>query len=156
MTGVRVEGHDHVVVTVADVERSLTWYRDLLGLEVEREAEWRAGEVPFPSIRIDNGAVIDLLAGERTGQNIDHVALRVDEHRPRRVLASSCLFDVIRPGRSGSSGARRVTAGRCTCVIPTATWSNSSGTAVSRRSGDPGRRVGARDVIRYRFGLSGR
>ncbi|HAB57436.1 MAG TPA: VOC family virulence protein, partial [Acidimicrobiaceae bacterium] len=48
MTGVRVEGHDHVVVTVADVERSLTWYRDLLGLKVEREAEWRAGEVPFP------------------------------------------------------------------------------------------------------------
>ena len=154
MTGVRVEGHDHVVVPVADVERSLTWYRDLLGLEVEREAEWRAGEAPFPSIRIDNGAVIDLLAGERTGQNIDHVALRVADDTDLDAVASSGDFDVVR----GPIwvGARRVTAGRCTCVIPTATWSNSSGTAVSRRSGDPGRRVGARGVIRYRFGLSGR
>ena len=96
MTGVRVEGHDHVVVTVADVERSLTWYRDLLGLEVEREAEWRAGEVPFPSIRIDNGAVIDLLAGERTGQNIDHVALRVADDTDLDAVASSGDFDVVR------------------------------------------------------------
>jgi len=96
MTGVRVEGHDHVVVTVADVERSLTWYRDLLGLKVEREAEWRAGE------EVDHGAVVDTyrrkrhLAGERTGQNIDHVALRVADDTDLDAVASSGDFDVVR------------------------------------------------------------
>ena len=65
MTSVRVEGHDHVVVTVADVERSLTWYRDLL-------------------------------AGERTGQNIDHVALRVADDTDLDAVASSGDFDVVR------------------------------------------------------------
>ncbi|MEM8707977.1 MAG: VOC family protein [Actinomycetota bacterium] len=96
MTGVRVEGHDHNVVMVADVDRSLAWYRDMLGLEVEREAEWRAGEVPFPSMRIDAGTVIDLFVGERTGENIDHVAMRVADDTDLDAVAASGAFDVVR------------------------------------------------------------
>ena len=55
--GVRVVGHDHVVFVVDDIERSLAWYCGKLGLVSEREAEWRAGEVGFPSVRIDESTV---------------------------------------------------------------------------------------------------
>jgi catechol 2,3-dioxygenase-like lactoylglutathione lyase family enzyme len=56
---VKVLGLDHIVLRVADVERSLAWYRDDLGLEPERVAEWRRGEVLFPSVRIDKTTGID-------------------------------------------------------------------------------------------------
>ena len=36
MSGVQVVGHDHVVFLVADIERSLAFYRDRLGLPTER------------------------------------------------------------------------------------------------------------------------
>ena len=59
MNAVRVVGHDHLVLNVADPERSLAWYRDKLGLAGEREEEWRNGEVLFLSIRIDDTTLID-------------------------------------------------------------------------------------------------
>ena len=39
---IRVIGLDHIVLNVADVERSLTFYLDELGLEPVRVEEWRA------------------------------------------------------------------------------------------------------------------
>ena len=69
---------DHLVINVGDVERSLAWYTEMLGLSAERVHEWRAGEVPFPSVRINDNTIIDLFALERTGQNIDHICLVVD------------------------------------------------------------------------------
>ena len=75
---VRTVGMDHVVFTVADVERSLAWYCDELGLTGERVDEWRRGEVLFPSVRIDESTIIDLLQGERTGNNVDHVCLVIE------------------------------------------------------------------------------
>lgn len=92
---VRVVGHDHVVLIVADVERTLAWYRDRLGLRSEREAEWRAGETPFVSLRVDDDTVIDLLPGERTGQNVDHVSLRVADQVDIDEVAASGAFDVV-------------------------------------------------------------
>jgi catechol 2,3-dioxygenase-like lactoylglutathione lyase family enzyme len=86
--GEQVVGFDHLVLRVADVERSLAWYRDRLGLAVERDQEWRRGEVLFPSLRIDAGTVIDLLAGERTGTNVDHLCLVLDGFDPDAALAS--------------------------------------------------------------------
>lgn len=69
---------DHLVINVGDVERSLAWYTEMLGLSAERVDEWRAGEVPFPSVRINDDTIIDLFALQRTGQNIDHICLVVD------------------------------------------------------------------------------
>jgi catechol 2,3-dioxygenase-like lactoylglutathione lyase family enzyme len=85
----RVRGIDHVVFTVADVESSAAWYRDRLGLEVLRLEEWRRGEVPFVSLRVSDTSLIDLIAGERSGQNVDHVSLCVD----------GSLDDVVASGR---------------------------------------------------------
>ena len=69
---------DHLVINVGDVERSLAWYTGILGLSAERVDEWRAGEVFFPSVRINDNSIIDLFPLERTGNNIDHICLVVD------------------------------------------------------------------------------
>lgn len=73
-----VRGLDHIVLNVADVERSLAWYTGMLGLKPERVDEWRAGEVPFPSVRVDAGFIIDLFGVERTGENVNHLCLVVE------------------------------------------------------------------------------
>jgi catechol 2,3-dioxygenase-like lactoylglutathione lyase family enzyme len=92
---VRVIGLDHLVLNVADVERSLEWYTTVLGLEAERVDEWRRGEVLFPSVRIDASTIIDLLAAERTGENLDHVCLEIEPTDLDALLASGG-FDVVR------------------------------------------------------------
>ena len=91
---VQVQGFDHVVLTVADVERSLAWYVDVLGLEPLRVEEWRRGEVFFPSVRVTGETIIDLFAGERTGKNLDHLCLVVAPTDLEAVKASG-RFDVV-------------------------------------------------------------
>src|SRR5512134_3907730 len=73
-----IRGIDHVVLIVRDVERSAAWYREKLGLEPARLEEFRRGETPFASMRINATAVIDLLPGEPSGKNVDHLALVLD------------------------------------------------------------------------------
>lgn len=97
-------GFDHVVLTVADVERSLSWYMRELGLEGARVEEWRRGEVLFPSVRVDATTIIDLLPGERSGQNVDHLCLVV-EPVDLDAVAASGDFDVV-AGPSRLFGAR--------------------------------------------------
>jgi catechol 2,3-dioxygenase-like lactoylglutathione lyase family enzyme len=104
--GVKVIGFDHVVLDVADVERSLAWYCDELGLVPERVDEWRRGEILFPSLRIDEHTLIDLLASERTGTNVDHICL-VIEPTDLAALAASGRFDVVGEGSAdGLYGAQ--------------------------------------------------
>lgn len=92
---VRIVGHDHVVLNVADPERSLAWYRDKLGLAPERETEWRAGEVPFLSMRVNETTVIDLFVADRTGTNLDHFSMRVADDVDLEAVAESGEFDVV-------------------------------------------------------------
>ena len=47
----RTLAFDHVVLIVRDVEVTLAWYQELLGLDGVRVEEWRAGVAPFPSLR---------------------------------------------------------------------------------------------------------
>ncbi|MHC5259466.1 VOC family protein [Streptomyces sp. UC4497] len=74
----RVKALDHLVLNVADVDKSLEFYSGRLGLAPERVEEWRAGKVPFPSVRIDDSTVIDLFATARVESNVDHFCLVVD------------------------------------------------------------------------------
>ena len=101
---VEVTGLDHLVLVVADVERSVAWYRDELGLEALRLDQWRRGEVLFPSVRVDPGTIIDLLHGERTGSNVDHLCLVVAQIDLAAVAASG-RFDVV-DGPASRWGAR--------------------------------------------------
>jgi catechol 2,3-dioxygenase-like lactoylglutathione lyase family enzyme len=92
----RARGIDHVVLNVSDPRRSLAWWRDLLGAELLRVDEWEAGEVLFPSVRLDEATIIDLLEGERSGVNVDHVCVVVDGADLEEVAASGA-FEVLGP-----------------------------------------------------------
>jgi catechol 2,3-dioxygenase-like lactoylglutathione lyase family enzyme len=75
---VKVVGIDHVVVNSADIERSLTWYTDELGLEPMNVEKWRNGEVYFPSVRVNASTILDLFPAERTGENVNHFCLVIE------------------------------------------------------------------------------
>jgi catechol 2,3-dioxygenase-like lactoylglutathione lyase family enzyme len=89
----RVTGVDHYVLVTSDVEALIAWYRDELGLQPERLDEWRRGEVLFASLRVSESTLIDVFAGERSGVNVDHVALTVEDIDLDE-LAASGRFDV--------------------------------------------------------------
>jgi catechol 2,3-dioxygenase-like lactoylglutathione lyase family enzyme len=94
---VHVVGFDHLVLCCADVERSLAFYCDQLGLEGVRVVQWRQGEALFPSVRVDATTIIDLLAGVRDGTNLDHFCF-VLAATDLRALAASGQFDVVGEG----------------------------------------------------------
>jgi catechol 2,3-dioxygenase-like lactoylglutathione lyase family enzyme len=76
-----IAGLDHIVLAVADVERSVAFYHGVLGLPIERVDEWRRGKVGFPSARINAGTLIDIVrvreTQERSGrvENLAHFCL---------------------------------------------------------------------------------
>ena len=91
----KVTGFDHLVLVVADVERSVAWYVDELGLAPERLDQWRAKEVFFPSVRISPTSLIDIVPGDRStdARNVDHFCLVVDDDVHE--LAGSGRLDVV-------------------------------------------------------------
>jgi len=94
MSGMRVVELDHIVLWSGDVERSVAFYRDLLGCAVERYDEWRAGSVPFPSVRIAESTLIDVFPGGAAGagraepRNLHHFCLHVECDDMAALLAS--------------------------------------------------------------------
>ncbi len=79
MNPIRVTQMDHIVLAVADVERSLRFYTEVLGIPGERVDEFRAGKVGFPSVRINADTLIDIATrkGEPGAPNVDHFCLVV-------------------------------------------------------------------------------
>ena len=51
---------DHVVIWVEDPLRSLEFFTKVVGFSPVREAEYRDGKSPFPSVRVNNKSIIDL------------------------------------------------------------------------------------------------
>ncbi|MGK5449012.1 VOC family protein [Streptomyces radiopugnans] len=101
----RVIAFDHLVLNVEDVERSLDFYCGPLGLEPVRVEEWRAGKAPFPSVRVSDTTIIDLVAGPRDGSNVDHICLVVEPLDWQEVVDSGALTVVDGPGpRFGARG----------------------------------------------------
>ena len=90
---VRARGIDHLVLNVADVERSVAWYVERLGFAPLGSEEWRRGEVLFASVRLTDTFIIDLFENERSGTNVDHLCLVVDP-LDLDALAASDEFDV--------------------------------------------------------------
>ena len=83
---VQVIGLDHVVLRCADIEASLAFYCDELGLAPDRVDEWRRGETFFPSVRIDATTLIDLFPAPpglrrdptASGRNMEHFCLVIE------------------------------------------------------------------------------
>ncbi|MEV7192052.1 VOC family protein [Streptomyces sp. NPDC093510] len=104
----RVIAFDHLVLNVADIERSLAFYTGPLGLAPVRVEEWRAGKVPFPSVRVSPTTIIDLVVGpegEPKGTNVDHICLVVEPLDWQQVIDSGVFTVVDGPGkRFGARG----------------------------------------------------
>ncbi|MFO0751546.1 MAG: VOC family protein [Myxococcota bacterium] len=66
---------DHVVLWVDDVERAITFYTAIVGCEGVRLDEFRAGKAPFPSVRVGDGAILDLMA-RQAARALDALAAR--------------------------------------------------------------------------------
>jgi len=72
---------DHIVLNVGDYEKMIAFYSKILMFAPERLEEYRAGGVPFPSVRLNSNTIIDLFPKkmwqkvDRTGQgheNLNH------------------------------------------------------------------------------------
>ncbi|WP_306193110.1 MULTISPECIES: VOC family protein [unclassified Streptomyces] len=104
----RVIGFDHLVLNVADIERSLAFYTGPMGLQPVRVEEWRAGKVSFPSVRVSPTTIIDLVTApaERPGgSNVDHICLVVEPLDWQQVIDSGVFTVVDGPGkRFGAQG----------------------------------------------------
>lgn len=80
----QVSALDHIVLKVADVEEALHFYTQVLGMRPVRLDRWRAGEVPFPSVRVNGATIIDLVAADESADasparaNMDHFCLVID------------------------------------------------------------------------------
>jgi len=105
MALVNVVAFDHVVLRCADIERTLGWYTNRLGLAPVRVDEWRRGDAPFPSVRVSDDTIIDLIEGPAADDGrLDHLCLVV-EPLDLDVLAASGDVDVVE-GPARRSGAR--------------------------------------------------
>jgi catechol 2,3-dioxygenase-like lactoylglutathione lyase family enzyme len=86
---------DHLVLRVMDPEASVRWYVEKFGFLVHRLAEFRAGTVPFPSVEIRPGQIIDLDPRiEATGTNVSHFAIEVAP-TDLYALRDSGAFEII-------------------------------------------------------------
>jgi catechol 2,3-dioxygenase-like lactoylglutathione lyase family enzyme len=81
---VKITEMDHIVLRVKDVDVSLRFYTELLGLKPERIEQWRAGEVRFPSARLNYDTIIDFFAtdqqpiGKDGVRNQDHFCMVIE------------------------------------------------------------------------------
>ena len=98
---------DHFVLVVTDVERTLDWYGRHAGLAAERVDEWRRGEVPFPSLRVDAQTIIDVVPGyeldEKRG-HLDHVCFAVSPDDLAELTVDPQLEIVDKGPRFGARG----------------------------------------------------
>ncbi len=104
MSAIAVTAFDHLVLKCADVETTLAWYVDRLGLAPVRLAEWRRGEVPFPSVRVSADTIIDLIEGPADDGRLDHLCLVIDAVDLAAISAAGD-FDVV-GGPARRFGAR--------------------------------------------------
>jgi len=86
MKKIKIIELDHIVLNVGNIDRSLKFYTEVLGLKGERVEEFRTGKVGFPSVRINDQTIIDLfprkdgvakLASEKVNGNLNHFCLVV-------------------------------------------------------------------------------
>jgi catechol 2,3-dioxygenase-like lactoylglutathione lyase family enzyme len=106
----KISALDHIVLNVADVERSLAFYSDTLGLPAERVDAWRRGELRFPSVRVNEATIIDLVkASERAAEealNLAHFCLVTDDDLAAVAQELELASIPIERGPGMRSGAR--------------------------------------------------
>ena len=94
MSAIKVQGLDHLVLRVADVERSIAWYRSVLGCRVERTlpslglTQLRAGRSLIDLVDVNGpaGKQGGAAAG-RKRRNLDHFCIQLDAFDEKRIAA---------------------------------------------------------------------
>ncbi|RAK68932.1 VOC family protein [Phenylobacterium kunshanense] len=111
---IAIQGFDHIVLRVRDKARALAFYRDILGLAVDRDrpdiglTHIRAGRQMIDLVTLDGP--IGKLGGTgpgADGRNLDHFALQVrpfDEAAIRAHLAAHDVQIVEEGPRYGADG----------------------------------------------------
>lgn len=110
----QISGLDHFVLRVADLERALGFYRDILGLPVLFMEEFRAGVRPFVSVRVGEQLLdlvpdpnYDAAAGARAGGYL-HCCFQVqgslDDVIPQLTAQGVELLDPQPAVRMGATG----------------------------------------------------
>lgn len=79
---------DHIVLNVEDDKKMINFYSRIMMLKTERLEEYLAGEVPFPSVRLNPETIIDLfpkrmwqaaaMPGEGARSNLNHFCISLD------------------------------------------------------------------------------
>jgi catechol 2,3-dioxygenase-like lactoylglutathione lyase family enzyme len=111
---------DHVVLWVEDPQCALEFYVGIVGLTPVRQQEYAGGAAPFPSVRLNDATILDLmametLAGTREftggansgGAPVNHLCFSLEAGAyaalRNRLLAAGIQ---IKPGSERSFGAR--------------------------------------------------
>ena len=79
---------DHIVLNVEDGEKMIAFYSKVLMFAPERLEEYNAGDVPFPSVRLNSNTIIDLfpkkmwqksVRSEQGGENLNHFCIALSK-----------------------------------------------------------------------------
>ena len=79
---------DHIVLNVEDDEKMIAFYSNVLMFAPERLEEYRAGDVPFPSVRLNSDMIIDLFPkkmwqksaqAEQVRENLNHFCIALSK-----------------------------------------------------------------------------
>jgi catechol 2,3-dioxygenase-like lactoylglutathione lyase family enzyme len=83
---------DHIVLWTKDSRASMDFYSRVLGLSPVRFDEFEAGQAPFPSVRVSDDSIIDLMpremaaglgsfanAEDSAGHPVNHVCLALSK-----------------------------------------------------------------------------
>jgi catechol 2,3-dioxygenase-like lactoylglutathione lyase family enzyme len=113
---------DHIVLWVENSKRSLAFYVDLLGLEAVRTKEFEEGKARFPSVRVNERTIFDLMernellplvqdftgGGDKIGGTpINHVCLSMTASEFASISARLAEHGVdVRPGGEDVFGAQ--------------------------------------------------
>ena len=87
-----ITGFDHMVLKCRDMEKALWFYGEVLGMEILRLDHYRAGNCGFPSVRVNDGILIDLPPDKSTDpivENADHFCLVIE---PTDMVALQTIF----------------------------------------------------------------
>lgn len=102
-----VERIDHLVFRVRDLQRSIAFYRDVLGCPVVRErahlglAHLRAGASMIDLV--DVAGTLGQRGGPaagRSGRNVDHLCLRIEPFDEQRLVAHLAAFGIAPHGQA--------------------------------------------------------
>lgn len=110
---------DHIVLNVEDDEKMIAFYSNVLMFAPERLQEYRAGDVPFPSVRLNADTIIDLFPkkmwskNDRTGiqgrENLNHFCIALSketwENLLQRLQANNVAIEEGPVPRWGAHGA---------------------------------------------------